>query len=189
MRSNNQANSSLLCTGCVKLWRLAQTKDCATRAVWWMLFSPSMLSLWKNNNVIGIEPEVNWVISLVIGGCAIVDRAGQTAINTQARTHLNLVRQRAGAERKTRLRPRYLTGYKLPADSDVIKRQKCEYANWEGHTVGPSNQDERSGFEDKTTWTEWGKMHWTRWISRRAFRRADEMMAVTQAQISWQSNL
>lgn len=69
-----------------------------------------------------------------------MDRAEQMAVNKQAWMQSDRVRQRASIDGKARSRPRHLIGYQLPYESDVIGRQECGYARWEGRVTFYVNQ-------------------------------------------------
>lgn len=69
-----------------------------------------------NGIVLGFALESSRAVPLVIDGCATLDRSRLIGIRTQAWVQPDLVRQRANAEYKTRMRPRYLIGYHRAAD-------------------------------------------------------------------------
>lgn len=117
----------------------------------------------------GIEPESKRSVSLAIGGCAMLNCARQTAINAQAWMQPDPARERVSVERKTRVRPRYLIGYLRTTDKVAWSGGKS--MNMESETptswAGPTNQDERSGFDKKTPWTKSRGMHRAKWRNQK----------------------
>lgn len=69
-------------------------------------------------------PECDGDISLVVGGCAMMDRNERISINTPIGMQFGRVRKWARTDGKARSRPGYRTGYQLPAD--VIRRWICK---------------------------------------------------------------
>lgn len=70
-----------------------------------------MLTLWGDANMTTIALEFDTGVSLVIGGCAMTNRARQVAINKQPCVQSDRARQPGIHITKTRLRKHYLVGY------------------------------------------------------------------------------
>lgn len=49
-----------------------------------VFIKPSTGILWGNGGLKGVPPDSNITVALAIGECAIMDRARQVAINSQA---------------------------------------------------------------------------------------------------------